>query len=116
MTRQTYLERTKKNQEGAWKLHLAQSPKQIMTRANFKSIEQLFPFNISSHIIDACEIWTNFLSWEYRLGRNREKKGTKRCIHTSCNVAAFFFYILTHVLKQLMDIGKYKTDSLIRQG
>lgn len=27
-----------------------------------------------------------------------------------------FFYILTHVLKQLMDIGKYKTDSLIRQG
>lgn len=43
MTSQTYLERTKKNQEGAWKLHLAQSPEQIMTRANFKSIEQPFP-------------------------------------------------------------------------
>lgn len=56
MTRQTYLERTKKNQESALKLHLAQSPKQIMTRANFESIEQPFPFNISSHIIDACEI------------------------------------------------------------
>lgn len=27
-----------------------------------------------------------------------------------------FFLILTHALKQLMDIGKYKTDSLIRQG
>lgn len=56
MTRQTYLKRTLKNQEGAWKLHLAQSRKQIMTRANFESIEQPFPFNISSHIIDACEI------------------------------------------------------------
>lgn len=45
-----------------------------------------------------------------------EKKKEQRDVYIHHATLLHFSFILTHVLKQLMDIGKYKTDSLIRQG
>lgn len=46
-----------------------------------------------------------------------EKKKEQRDVYIHhATLLHFFLKILTHVLKQLMAIGKYNTDSLIRQG